>query len=69
MRKEIIFVGGIHGVGKGTFCRKISDSFQVEWFSASDLLKWSEISTKENKKVADFDETQQRLLQPTFPTL
>jgi len=63
MKKKIIFIGGIHGVGKGTFCQKIFDSYQVEWFSASDLLRWSEISTKENKRVADFDETQQRLLQ------
>jgi len=55
-------VGGIHGVGKGTICKDLSSRYQIPHFSSSQLLKWDEISTKENKRVANFDETQNRLL-------
>lgn len=60
--RNIIFIGGIHGVGKGTICEKISLSKKVTHFSASKVLKWNEISKKENKLVKDLDKTQIRLL-------
>ncbi|WP_417590955.1 ATP-binding protein [Owenweeksia hongkongensis] len=62
MKKKIIFIGGIHGVGKGTVCNLLCDRFKLEHFSASELLKWSEISSKTNKKVQNIDQTQTRLL-------
>lgn len=60
--KEIIFVGGIHAVGKGTVCEKITKKFDFEHLSASQVLKWNEISDLKNKKVQDFGTTQDRLL-------
>lgn len=60
--KKVIFVGGIHGVGKGTLCRSLATKFDIPHFSASELLKWSEISIEVNKVVEDFDLTQKRLL-------
>jgi adenylate kinase len=37
--KRLIFVGGVHGVGKTTFCQKIANSSGVQHFSASELIK------------------------------
>lgn len=62
MNNRIIFIGGIHGVGKGTICKKISSECSIPHFSASQLLKWHEISARENKLVDDFATTQERLL-------
>lgn len=59
---NIIFIGGIHGVGKGTLCKKICNELNLQHLSASDVLKWEEISEKENKLVKDFTSTQNRLI-------
>lgn len=60
--KNIIFIGGIHGVGKGTLCEKVCNEFTLRHLSASEVLKWEEISEKENKLVKDFTLTQNRLI-------
>ena len=60
--KNIIFIGGIHGVGKGTLCRKVCNELNLRHLSASEVLKWEEISEKENKLVKDFSFTQNRLI-------
>ena len=62
MKRNIIFVGGIHGVGKGTICEKISQDYKLIHLTASTVLKWEEISTKSNKAVKNFSETQSRLI-------
>ena len=52
MHNNIIFIGGIHGVGKGTICKKITDQFSdLVHISASTLLKWEEISAPENSRI------------------
>lgn len=38
MKRQIIFVGGIHGVGKTTLCKKIESRYNMEHFSASNLI-------------------------------
>lgn len=61
--KKVFFIGGIHGVGKGTICKEISESIGIKDISASTLLKWEEVSEfPENKVVKDIPDTQQRLL-------
>ncbi|WP_296316643.1 ATP-binding protein [Winogradskyella sp. UBA3174] len=60
--RNIIFIGGIHAVGKGTVCEKITQKFNFEHLSASQVLKWNEISDLKNKKVENFNTTQDRLL-------
>ncbi|MBW8201748.1 ATP-binding protein [Flagellimonas abyssi] len=60
--REIIFVGGIHAVGKGTVCKELAQKFDFEHLSASQVLKWNEISDLKNKKVQNFSSTQDRLL-------
>jgi adenylate kinase len=59
---NLYFIGGIHGVGKGTICKKISSDFNLNHLSASEVLKWEEISPLENKKVNDFKLSQNRLI-------
>lgn len=58
----IHFIGGIHGVGKGTICNKICEQTNLTHLTASELLKWNEISSIDNKKVKDIKDTQERLL-------
>lgn len=59
---HIVFVGGIHGVGKGTLCEKVCIDLNLHHLSASEVLKWEDISEKENKLVKDFTLTQNRLI-------
>lgn len=61
-KRKIIFVGGIHAVGKGTFCKELEKKFNFRHLSASEVLKWNEISNAKNKKVQNFAKTQDRLL-------
>jgi adenylate kinase len=35
----IVFVGGVHGVGKSTYCQHISERTGLQWFIASVLIK------------------------------
>ncbi len=60
---KVVFLGGIHGVGKNTICSIIEQEMDIIHLSASELIKWGEISPDENnKKVKDVDETQNRLI-------
>ncbi|MBD2569276.1 ATP-binding protein [Anabaena lutea] len=51
-KRKIIFVGGIHGVGKTTLCKNIESRYNIKHFSASNLI--AEEKTEEhlrNKQV------------------
>lgn len=62
--KNIIFVGGIHGVGKGILCTNISQKLHIQHLSASDLLRWSDLNRdRTNKKVRNIQDTQDRLIE------
>ncbi len=41
MARLKIFVGGVHGVGKGIFCKQLVNHFVGEYVSASQLLHWN----------------------------
>lgn len=60
--KNIIFIGGIHGAGKGTLCKRVCDDLNLRHLSASEVLKWEEISETGNKLVKNFSLTQDRLI-------
>jgi adenylate kinase len=60
--KNIIFVGGIHGVGKGTICNEIALKTGLIHITASQILKWEEISDSDNKLVKNIASTQSRLI-------
>lgn len=63
MFNNIIFVGGIHGVGKSTICQQLCDELSMEYLSASDVLKWKDINKDlKNKKVENIPYAQDRLI-------
>lgn len=62
LTKNIIFIGGIHGVGKGTICNEITSKTDIIHITASEILKWNEISSSENKLVNNISSTQERLI-------
>lgn len=59
---NLIFIGGIHGVGKGTICGKICEQTDFVHITASEILRWDEISKPDNKKVENIQSTQDRLI-------
>ncbi len=62
MMSKIIFVGGIHGVGKSMICQKISEQTNAVHKKASEIIKWGEISESGNKKVVNIQDTQDKLI-------
>lgn len=60
--KNIIFIGGIHGSGKGKICQKIIANYEINHLTASEVLKWNEISEQNSKTVTDINDTQNRLI-------
>ncbi len=59
---NLIFIGGIHGAGKQTICEIVCAQTKLVHITASEVLKWDEISRPENKKVVDIQNTQYRLI-------
>lgn len=59
---NIFFIGGIHGVGKGTICEEIVTKSDLIHITASEVLKWSEISSPNNKLVESISSTQEKLI-------
>lgn len=63
MNRKIIFLGGIHGVGKGTLCSKVKEVLEIEHLSASELLRWAEVTADpKSKLVVDIPSMQDRLI-------
>jgi len=63
MAQKIIFVGGIHGVGKTTFCNNLSSLVNAEIFSASELIaKINKQGFNREKRVSNYPESQKLLL-------
>ena len=60
--ENIIFIGGIHGVGKETICKEIASKTDLIHITASEILKWNEISSSDNKLVNNISSTQERLI-------
>lgn len=62
--RKIIFIGGIHGVGKTTLCRKISEALLIKHYSASELISKLKVQTiSKDKKVSNIGENQDILLE------
>lgn len=63
MQRKIIFVGGVHGVGKTTLCNSLCSKFNVIHHSASDLIsKLKQIDLPSNKRVDNIDGNQDTLI-------
>jgi adenylate kinase len=61
---KITFVAGIHGVGKTTGCKAISEEFGIPHFSASQIIKGESSSAVDemSKLVVDMDDNQRLLI-------
>lgn len=58
---KIIFVGGIHGVGKSALCKSIADKRDdLHYYSSSKLIKWE---NGKHKEVIDVQRNQDVLVQ------
>lgn len=70
---RLVFVGGVHGVGKTSACRVLAKTFGADHVAASQLI--SNARAASSKLVASVDENQQQLLDglssltPTAPVL
>ena len=64
MDKNIIFIGGIHGVGKTTLCKKVTDELHIKHHSASQLIKMlkNEDSDNRDKAVKNINSNQDLLV-------
>ena len=59
----MIFISGVHGVGKSYFCNLVKESTGIDCFSASTLIRErKKHGFPSDKRVADIDENQQYLL-------
>lgn len=60
----MIFVSGIHGVGKSFFCKKLKHKTGIKYFSASELITLKRKKDfSGNKLVPDIEDNQPRLLE------
>src|SRR5262249_1164106 len=60
--RNVIFVGGIHGVGKTTYCEKLSSDLNLKHYSASDLIKEVKRTNSVHKNVKNIPQNQDILL-------
>jgi adenylate kinase len=62
-QRRIFFLGGIHGVGKGSLCKILSASLNIECLTASKLINWKDLNENPiNKSVSNIGLTQERLI-------
>jgi adenylate kinase len=64
MSNKIIFMGGIHGVGKTTLCKKLTNLLNINHYSASQLIKMlnKDVDDNRNKGVKNISGNQDLLL-------
>ncbi len=60
--KKIIFLSGIHGVGKGYIKEEIKKEINIPIYEASDLIRLNGVITDEKKKVNNVKFNQELLI-------
>lgn len=64
MNRNIIFVSGIHGVGKTTFVKRLSNILGKTYYSSSDLIKKQNAALDfPDKKISDIKKNQDTLFE------
>jgi adenylate kinase len=60
---SLIFVGGIHGVGKSSFCSKLASALNIQHFSAGELIqRHREVEASADKRVSEVSANQDSLV-------
>lgn len=61
--RSLIFIGGIHGVGKSSFCSEIAAALNIQHFSAGELIRRQrEVAALPDKRVFDVNGNQNLLV-------
>ncbi len=68
MFKNIAFIGGIHGVGKSTICQQVCEEMNIQYLSASNVLKWKKINQNVQSKTVEGLSITQNLLIEGYAT-
>ena len=63
MTNNLIFLAGIHGVGKGYFCDKLLEEVKIPGYGASQLIREGRGEVSIDKKVGDVQNNQDILLE------
>lgn len=59
----MIFISGVHGVGKSYFCKKLKEKIDIEIYTSSQLIeKKKNVSFASDKKISDINDNQSYLL-------
>lgn len=59
----MIFVSGVHGVGKSYFCKRLNEDIGIESYASSDLIgQKKNVSFTTDKKIAGIDDNQNYLI-------
>ena len=63
MRQKIVFIAGIHGVGKTTLCEYLSMQLSIDYYSASNLIReYGQIEFPKSKHIVDISGNQDVLI-------
>ncbi len=63
MLGKVIFIGGVHGAGKGTLAKQVSSEIGIQYFTASDLIKeYKKAPVDHQKNVIDAEKNQEYLI-------
>lgn len=63
---QIVFIGGVHGVGKSSFVQKASSHLRIPSFSASELIRqYKRAAADVHKRVQNVEENQDALVAAT----
>jgi len=60
--KEIYFVSGIHGAGKGTLCAQLNSELGLPVYSCSELIKQNSEYVEDSKVVTTAERNQEALI-------
>ncbi|MDP2489656.1 ATP-binding protein [Vibrio splendidus] len=60
--KDIYFVSGIHGVGKGTLCNQLKSELGLSVYSCSELIKQNSEYVEDSKVVTTAERNQEALI-------
>jgi adenylate kinase len=62
-KQSIVFVGGIHGVGKSSFCSRLASALKAEHLNAGELIStWRQVTASVDKRVSEVAANQDALL-------